>query len=64
MQDADSALNRAGARGHMRAAQWLRQRGAEWPAVLTDYEELFEEVWDGESLAWARAEGCTSPLTA
>jgi hypothetical protein len=35
------------------AAQWLRQQGAEWPAVL--------QGWCGEMLAWARAEGCTSP---
>jgi hypothetical protein len=62
-------LNCAGAHNQLRAAQWLRQNGAEWSAVL-GYEEEVEEGepfetthWSGESLAWARAEGCTSPVS-
>eukprot|EP00953_Heterococcus_sp_UTEX-ZZ885_P007407 4491-Heterococcus_DN1.PRE.2 len=51
------ALNNACASGQLQAAQWLRQRGAEWPAVL-GYDE--EEQWSGAMIAWARAEGCTS----
>jgi hypothetical protein len=53
-------LNNAGGYTHLAAARWLRQRGAEWPALL-----LFNvgyDVWSGESLAWARAEGCTSEV--
>ena len=51
-------LNAAGARGNLTAAKWLRGQGAEWPAVLSDI--MFK--WYGDTLAWARAEGCTSPL--
>jgi hypothetical protein len=58
-----SMLNAAGANDHLATAQWLRQQGAEWPSAL-----LFTSVcgwdwveWSGETLAWARAEGCTSP---
>ena len=50
-------LNTAGTYNTLAAAQWLRQQGAEWPAVL-NYCDL---AWSGETLAWARAEGCTSP---
>jgi hypothetical protein len=39
------------------AAQWLREQGAEWP-VRFKYGP-----WRGEVLAWARAEGCTTPTT-
>jgi hypothetical protein len=53
------ALNAAGARGRLQAAQWLRQHGADWPAAL----RAGRMRWTGESLAWARAEGCTSPTT-
>jgi hypothetical protein len=35
------------------AAKFLRSFGAEWPSVLQ---------WDGEVLAWARAEGCTAQI--
>jgi hypothetical protein len=58
-----SALNRAGSSDKLQAAQWLRERGAEWPAVLAHGEEPFVEQWYGDTLAWARAEGCTSPVT-
>jgi hypothetical protein len=59
------ALNAAGSNSQLQAAQWLRQRGALWPAVLR-YGERADSVkqWSGESLAWARAEGCTAPTTA
>eukprot|EP00953_Heterococcus_sp_UTEX-ZZ885_P028802 15353-Heterococcus_DN1.PRE.2 len=55
-------LNAAGAYNHLTAAHWLRQQGAEWPPVLKQHIlKRFYAVWDGETLAWARAEGCTSP---
>jgi hypothetical protein len=47
------ALHAAGTRCQLQAAQSLKQHGAEWPAVLSH--------WCGNTLAWARAEGCTSP---
>jgi hypothetical protein len=55
------ALNVAGAFDQLQAAQWLRQRGAEWPAVLgyddtLDDNEPFMEEWSDDTLAWARAE--------
>jgi hypothetical protein len=49
-------LNAAGAHDKLLAAQWLRQQGAEWPAVLNYYGT----AWSGETLAWAKAEGYTS----
>jgi hypothetical protein len=51
-------LNAAGARSKLAAAQWLRQQGAEWPAQLV-YNNT---RWLGDTLAWARAEGCRSPI--
>jgi hypothetical protein len=48
-------LNTAGAYKKLAAAQWLRQQGAGWPRVL-----CWE--WSQEMLAWAEAEGCTSPV--
>jgi hypothetical protein len=53
-------LQVAGLHGQLAAAQWVRQRGAEWPPVLQDDGR----TWQGEVLAWARAEGCTSPIAA
>jgi hypothetical protein len=50
-------LNAAGAHNKLAAAQWMRQQGAEWPSVLRAHDT----VWSGDTLAWARAEGCTSP---
>jgi hypothetical protein len=52
-------LQAAGSTDSLANAKWLRQQGAEWPAVLSrgSYE------WEGEVLEWARAEGCTSPVT-
>jgi hypothetical protein len=55
-----SALNYAGAKNKLAAAQLLKQQGAEWPAVLY----CSGVSWSGESLAWARAEGCTAPTEA
>jgi hypothetical protein len=52
-----SMLNAAGTRNKLVAAQWLRQQGTEWPAVL----RYLMRAWSGDTLAWARAEGCTSP---
>jgi hypothetical protein len=50
-------MNVAGSYHELAAAQWLRQQGAEWPTLLSRNGR----VWSGEVLAWARAEGCTSP---
>jgi hypothetical protein len=58
-------LNAAGAYGKVEATKWLRQRGAEWPAVL-QYTEVgvygmpVRHSWWGPVLDWARSEGCTS----
>jgi hypothetical protein len=52
------ALNSAGAHNKLQAAQWLRQHGAQWPAELKDTGMQ----WRDDVLAWARAEGCTSPI--
>jgi hypothetical protein len=52
-------LNAAGSRNRLAAAQWLRQQGAEWPAVLR-YEW---RSWSSSTLQWARNEGCTSLTT-
>jgi hypothetical protein len=49
-------LRGAGAYSMLAGAQCLRQQGAEWPARL-QYANI---RWSGETLAWARAEGCTS----
>jgi hypothetical protein len=57
------ALNHAGACGQLRAAQWLRQHGAQWPAELGAGATPWTQQWSGAALAWARAEGCTSPCT-
>jgi hypothetical protein len=58
------ALNCAGAFGQLAAAQWFRQHGAQWPAVLRHTAHPgFSTEWTGAVLDWARAEGCTSPTT-
>jgi hypothetical protein len=41
------------------AAQWLRQQGADWPDELS--HALDGRPWADDMIAWARAEGCTSP---
>eukprot|EP00953_Heterococcus_sp_UTEX-ZZ885_P031708 16610-Heterococcus_DN1.PRE.12 len=50
-------LSAAGANEQLAAAQWLRQQGAEWPAVL----RMDGTSWQKDVLKWARAAGCTSP---
>jgi hypothetical protein len=56
-------LDAAGAHNKLAAAQWLRKKGAEWPAVLR-YTTRYEDApWKGDTLNWARAEGCTAPTT-
>jgi hypothetical protein len=54
----------AGSRDQLEAAQWLRQRGAEWPVVLRDTTSTQGdgEQWSDDMIAWARAEGCDAPL--
>jgi hypothetical protein len=52
-------LNAAGANNHLSEAKWLRQAGAEWPAVLRHNRT----AWKTDVLQWARAEGCTSPVS-
>jgi hypothetical protein len=53
----------AGAHGHLAAAEWLREQGAEWPTTLGIYDDAREKVnWSGDVLEWARDEGCTSLL--
>eukprot|EP00953_Heterococcus_sp_UTEX-ZZ885_P035386 18275-Heterococcus_DN1.PRE.1 len=56
------ALSCAGYNDQLRAAQWLRQRGANWPAVLAYGNLEYERLWSNELVAWARAEGCTSAV--
>jgi hypothetical protein len=65
-------LNAAGSNKALAAAQWLRQQGADWPAVLSfedttgggdEGEAVVTRVWEGAALAWAREQGCASPTT-
>jgi hypothetical protein len=56
------ALNCAGAYKQLQAARWLRQHGALWPAVLLYGQAPRIKQWSGDTLAWARAEGCISPI--
>jgi hypothetical protein len=51
-------LNAAGFNNQLAAAQWLRQRGAEWPLELLYHGN----PWQGDTLEWARQQGCTSPV--
>jgi hypothetical protein len=53
-----AALNRAGTSRKLQAAQWLRQHGAQWPAVLGRDRH---QRWHKDMVTWARAEGCTAP---
>jgi hypothetical protein len=57
------ALEVAGINGELQAAQWLRQHCAEWPDVLSVVVAPNAHQWPDELIAWARAEGCTSPTT-
>jgi hypothetical protein len=55
------ALNYAGMLDRLETAQWLRQRGAQWPAVLGESDTPAAGLWSCEALVWATAEGCISP---
>jgi hypothetical protein len=57
------ALNCAGAHSKLEAAQWLRQHGAQWPAVLRYEHQQLGLLWSDDMIFWARAEGCTAPTT-
>jgi hypothetical protein len=63
-----AALNHAAIYGELQAAQRLRQLGAQWPAVLSyNYRHPGETnsestEWDDDVVAWARTQGCDSPL--
>jgi hypothetical protein len=52
-------LNAAGRYSRLRVVKWLRQQGAEWPAVL----RFGASPWSTHAVQWARDEGCTSPTT-
>jgi hypothetical protein len=54
-----ATLKQAGLNDMLDAAKLLRQHGAAWPDNLLCEDEGIS--WSGESLAWARAEGCTAP---
>jgi hypothetical protein len=58
-----AALAAAGANDELSAAVWLRQEGAEWPAVLEQHGDCPYTYWPPSMVAWARAEGCTSPVS-
>eukprot|EP00953_Heterococcus_sp_UTEX-ZZ885_P011568 6701-Heterococcus_DN1.PRE.1 len=49
-------LNIAARNNKLAAAKWLRDQGAEWPAAFG------WPRWSAAVLAWARAEGCTTPF--
>jgi hypothetical protein len=57
-------LRTAGAHGHLAAAKWLRhEQHASWPTTLSANVSGTVTQWSGEVLAWARANGCTTPVT-
>jgi hypothetical protein len=57
-------LSSAGAFDSLITAKWLRDQSAEWPTVLQDLSMYSNgKQWYGDILAWARAEGCTAPLS-
>jgi hypothetical protein len=56
--DLSDMLQAAGTHFRKDIRQFLRLKGAQWPAVLR-YEG---RPWLEDAVAWARAEGCTSPL--
>jgi hypothetical protein len=47
-------LNAAGANNQLAAAQWLRQRGAQWPDAL----QYQGRSWSRALVLWAKAECC------
>jgi hypothetical protein len=54
-----ATLNAAGSCNQLQTVQWLRQHGADWPTVL----QHDSRAWHGDTLRWARDEGCTSPIS-
>eukprot|EP00953_Heterococcus_sp_UTEX-ZZ885_P009893 5794-Heterococcus_DN1.PRE.1 len=46
-------LNAAGSSDHLAVAQWMRQQGVEWPAVL----KCGWTAWPASAVQWARDEG-------
>jgi hypothetical protein len=60
-----SMLNAAGSYDQLETAHWLRQQGAQWPAVLTYYDTYWapplRRLWQALALKWARDQGCISP---
>jgi hypothetical protein len=53
----------AGVYNQLETVQWLRQRGAQWPAVLSKRVGAKLMFWKDDVLTWARVEGCTAPVT-
>jgi hypothetical protein len=53
----------AGVYNQLETVQWLRQRGAQWPAVLSKRVGAKLMFWKDDVLTWARVEGCTAPIT-
>jgi hypothetical protein len=58
-QGLTESLRHVGADNNLAAVKRLCKLGALWPEVL--HNDLGYS-WYGESLAWARAQGCTAPL--
>jgi hypothetical protein len=47
----------------LEAAQWLHAQGAPWPDALSaPIIGPFRSSWNEATVAWARSEGCTSPV--
>jgi hypothetical protein len=57
-------LNIAGVCNNLAAAKWLRQQGAEWPSALKNQiQHNLLRPWWGDTLDWARTEGCTAEVS-
>jgi hypothetical protein len=56
MYDNQNLVNRSFA---LAGCKWLRQHGAEWPAVLQNGSGT---QWLDAAVQWARSEGCTAPV--
>jgi hypothetical protein len=52
-------LQYVGSYGTLQTAQWFKQHGAQSPAVLSQGQR----PWRRDVLTWARAEGCSAPVT-
>jgi hypothetical protein len=55
-------LHVAGVNGSLQVAKWLRQHSAEWPDILRLDSDRTQIQWRDDAVAWARDEGCTSPI--